>query len=333
MEKIFYKAVVFCDNPLTGYYRFEDKFQIYPFVSENAPQSDKIKMYAVAIEYCVDRNVEMEVPELLKDLKDTIARTTHSTNYQRQILSLLSAVSNYRFYYPTPSIQWFGEIPNGELKDEMNKHKSKAGLSLYWYPEMFNENQITSFTEPKFPKVEFVKHPDCFMNLDIEGKEEVKFTQHIDVAIHNYFALIDNVREIVNSAISLICNGIDLRIRMKSISFISFVSSIETMVNYEFRDEEVKKCDTCGTQQFRVMGKFRDYLLKYASDNEKTKKEVNDIYNLRSKIAHTGLLFLGDNKIDWSNDAMQNEQWQTHIQVMQISRVSLTNWLLMRAKA
>ncbi|MDZ4795547.1 MAG: hypothetical protein SGI83_14800 [Bacteroidota bacterium] len=96
------------------------------------------------------------------------------------------------------------------------------------------------------------------------------------------------------------------------------------------RDEDVKKCDTCGTQQFRVMGKFRDYLLKYASDNEKTKKEVNDIYNLRSKIAHTGLFLLGDNKIDWSNDAKQNEQGQTHLQVMQISRVSLTIWLLMR---
>ena len=168
------------------------------------------------------------------------------------------------------------------------------------------------------------------MHLDIEGEEVVKFSQLISAAFHNYFALGNDEKQIVDAAVSLITNGIDLRNKMKSLSFISFVSSIETMVNHEFRDEEVKRCETCGTQQFRVMGKFRDYLLKYASDNPETKKEVTDIYYIRSKIVHTGLLFLGDSKIDWSDDKKQNEQWATHIKVMQVSRVSLTNWLLMR---
>lgn len=80
------------------------------------------------------------------------------------------------------------------------------------------------------------------------------------------------------------------------------------------------------------MGKFREYLFKYASDNPNTKKEINDIYKLRSNIVHTGMLFLGDNKIDWPDDKKQNEQWQIHIKVIQINQVSLTNWLLMRDK-
>jgi len=269
---------------------------------------------------------------MFQEVKEIISKTTHSTNHQKRILALLSSLSNYRFIYPIPELQWFTEVPDGKITEEINNQKSKAGINYFWYPEMQKGSVITIFSEPAFPKVEFSRHPDCFIHLDIDGEESVKFSQHIDVAFHNYFALEDDAKEIVDSAASLICNGIDLRSKMKSISFVCFVSSIETMVNYEFRDEVVKKCEACGTEQYRVMGKFREYLLKYASDNPDTKKEINAIYKLRSNIVHAGMLFLGDNKIDWSDDKKQNEQWQTHIEVMQISRVSLTNWLLMRGQ-
>jgi ribosomal protein L34E len=332
MERIFYKAIIFCSNPLSGYYRFEDKFQIYPLLSENAPKHDKVKMYPVVIEYHVEKDVKIEVPDVLKEIQDIIAKQTHTQNYQRQIRNLLTAVTNYHFYFPPAELLWFTEVPNGELTEEMNNQKSKVGMTSFWFPEMHKENVITKFTDTGLPKIEFVKHPDCFQHLDIDGVEVVKLPQHTDAAIHNFFALDEEAREVVNSATSLIANGVELRTKMKSLSFISLVSSIETMVNYENRAEEVKKCENCGQPMFRVMAKFRDYLLKYASDNPDTKKEVNEIYNIRSKIVHTGLLLFGDNKIDWSDDQKKNEQWQVHLKAMQISRVSLTNWLLMRAQ-
>lgn len=332
MERIFYKAIIFCSNPLAGYYRFEDKFQIYPLLSENAPKHDKIKMYPVIIEYHVAKDVEMEVPEVLKEIQDTIAKQTHTQNYQRQIRNLLTAITNYSFYFPPAEFHWFIEIPNGELTEEVNNQKSKGGMTSFWFPEMHKENVITKFTETGLPKIEFVKHPDCFMQIDIEDKEEVRFPEHTDAAIHNFFALDDEARETVNSATSLICNGVELRTKMKSISFISFVSSIETMVNYEFKDIPVENCKECGQPRYRVVKKFKDFLAKYASNDASAKKEVEKIYGLRSTIAHTGLLLLGDNKIDWSDDEKQNEQWQTHLRAMQISRVSLTNWLLMRGE-
>jgi hypothetical protein len=330
--KRFYRAVVFSSNPLKGHYKFEDKFQIYPLIGDNVPTNDKVKLFPVVLEYWVDKEDEVQVPAMFEEVKGIISKTTHSTNHQKRILSLLSSLSNYRFIYPLPELQWFTEIPSGEMTEEVNKQTSKGGINYFWYPEMQKESVITKFSEPQFPNIEFSKHPDCFIHLDIDGEEPVKFTKFIDVALHNYFALADDAKEIVDSATSLICNGIDLRTKMKSLSFVSFVSSIETMVNYEFRDEVVKKCEACGTEQYRVMGKFREYLFKYASDNPDTKKEINDIYKLRSNIVHAGLLFLGDNKIDWSDDKKQNDQWQTHIKVMQISRVSLTNWLLMRGQ-
>ena len=138
--KQFYKAVVFCSNPLKGYYRFEDKFQIYPLASARAPQHDKVKLFPLVIEYWTDNEEEIPVPEMLQEAKDVITKTTHSINHQKRILMLLSALSNYRFIYPVPELQWFAEIPEGEMTEEMNKQKSKAGINYYWYPEMNKEN-------------------------------------------------------------------------------------------------------------------------------------------------------------------------------------------------
>ncbi len=336
MERIFYKAIIFCSNPLTGYYRFENKFQIYPLLSENAPKHDKIKMYPVVIEYHVQKEVQIDVPEVLQELQGFIAKHTHSQNYQRQIRNLLSAVTNYWFYFPPAEFHWFIEIPNGdltdEIKDELDKQSSKVGMTSFSFPEMLQENVISKFTDTGLPQIEFIKHPECFMDIDIDGVKEVKFPNYTDVAINNFFALDDEARETVNSAASLISNGVELRTKMRSLSFISFVSSIETMVNYEFKGVPIDACNNCGQPRYKVVKKFKDYLAKYASNSSSTKKEVDKIYSLRSTIAHTGLLLLGDNKIDWSNDKKQNEQWQAHFQAMQISRLSLTNWLLMRGE-
>ena len=68
------------------------------------------------------------------------------------------------------------------------------------------------------------------MNIDLDGTEEVKLPQHTDIAIHNFFALGDEERNTVNSATSLICNGVDLRTKMKSLSFVAFVSSIDLVL-------------------------------------------------------------------------------------------------------
>lgn len=66
------------------------------------------------------------------------------------------------------------------------------------------------------------------------------------IVLHNFFALDEEARAAVNSAASLICNGIEWGTKMKSISYISFVSSIETMMNLEFKNVPVGNSETCG---------------------------------------------------------------------------------------
>jgi len=330
--KTFYKVVVFCSNPIKGKYQFEDKFQIYPFESAKAPKSKYAKFYPIAFEYWVDHSVKERFSEFFKGNEAFLSKHTQAMNRQKEILNLLSSITNYRFYFPPMEFTWLISMKDEMTREEVDAQTSHFGATSYRYPEMFAENIITGFSTPVYPALKFVKHPECFINLDVEGTEEVTLPQHTTAAVHNYFALADDARKSINSAASLIANGIDLRIKMKSISFVSFVSSIETMVNFEHKGEEIKTCGTCKAPIFSVAAKFRDYLFKYASANPAEKKTINKIYQLRSKIVHTGMLLFGDNTLSWSDDKKHDEQWHTHIQAMQIARVSLTNWLLKRAE-
>ncbi|MFT3903915.1 MAG: HEPN domain-containing protein [Niabella sp.] len=332
MKIKFYKVIIFSDNPLTTQFRFEDKFQIYPYASPNAPQSDKIKLYPIALEYWVDEDVDVEVPELFEGIEGFYLQTVTSMLPQTKILSLLTSLSNYRFYVPQIKWQWFCEIFGDEDKEKMNNQKSVAGLNTYWYPESFKERQIEDFSTVDFPLISFKSHPDYFRNITLDENEEIVFPEHISIALHNYYALPEQIKPVIEATSSLINNGIALRGSMNSLSYISFISSIETLVDFEFKNEEVKKCECCGTTQYRVMGKFRNFIFKYVSTAPETKKQLNEIYNLRSKIAHAGELLLADNIFSWGNDKIRGEQWQIHLSAMQLCRVALTNWLLMTAK-
>lgn len=329
MKIKFYKVIIFSDNPLNAKYRFEDKFQIYPFTSENKPYSDKVKLHPIALEYWVDEDIKVEVPVDFIGIEKTFTHIAMSMPPQVKILSLLTSLTNYRFYVPPIKWQWFCEIPQEDKLEEMNNQKSVAGLSTYWFPESFKENQITEFSNPSFPDITLKPHPEYFRNISLDENEEMFFPQYITEVLHNYFALDNNIQKIVLSSSSLINNGVALRGNMNSLSYISFISSIETLINFEYQNEQVKNCECCGTSQYRVMGKFRDFIFKYVSKAEDTKKQINEIYGLRSKIAHRGELLLADDIYNWGDDNLRNDQWQIHLSTMQLCRVALSNWLLM----
>lgn len=131
---------------------------------------------------------------------------------------------------------------------------------------------------------------------------------------------------------------------MKSISFLVFVSAIETLINYEYKNDKPEitfecrdcqalktsptSCQKCGRPIWGVNANFRKFLRTYVASSEESIKKFKRIYNLRSKIVHTGLLLLGDEHENWVKSENQNEQWKTHLETMQAARISLVNWLL-----
>ncbi len=93
----FRKALLFCTNPLPGCFRYADYFQIYPWDSPAAPKSDKEKLFPVALEYFFVDSAMLPVPKDFEEIKSYLSREAHSNNKQKQILHLISSITNYRF--------------------------------------------------------------------------------------------------------------------------------------------------------------------------------------------------------------------------------------------
>ncbi|ATL45906.1 hypothetical protein COR50_01305 [Chitinophaga caeni] len=325
----YYKIIAFCSNRVTGHFKFKDIFQIYPLDTVDAPTSDFVKYYPFVLEFRLSDNGQIELDGELKEVSNIIGELTAEVNFQNRILKLLTAFSNYRFFIPPIEPQWFVHA-EGLSKDEMDNQTSAAGLNIYFYPKLKEVVPFTEFTKVDYPQIDTGEHPQCFQHIDLSGKEEVTFSHYLSTALHNYFLLSDEQQAPVDSAIELINQGVALRATTKSLSFIAFVSSIETMVAHETKDVPLEKCAACGQDKYKVMAKFRDYLFEYVADGPDAKKTINEIYGLRSKIAHTGLLLFGDGKIDWTANAEGDKHYDLHLKSSMISRLSLMNLILMR---
>lgn len=159
----FYKAVVFCSNPVKGMLRVENIFQIYPLSVDDAPNDDRVPAYPFVIEYCVTDSEEIELEDELKKISPIVSDLTHSTNLQNKILNLLTTFSNYHFYFPKLNIQWFASIDKELSEKEINEQTSKVGITAYTYPSLTKDALITSFSKVSFPEISPQKHPGCFM--------------------------------------------------------------------------------------------------------------------------------------------------------------------------
>ncbi len=88
-----------------------------------------------------------------------------------------------------------------------------------------------------------------------------------------------NACDVLSKAIGLMDSEI-------SVSFLLMITAIEALVHIEHLDGEGKNCTTCGQPMYAVRRKFRDLLDKYCFEVPKKKKD--EIYTLRSTLAHQG---------------------------------------------
>lgn len=348
----FIKNIIFSKTPLKGCYRYSDKFQIYPIDIERAPTSPFAEHFPMIIEFCYD---ESEVKEVNKfeEMKEyfPISEMTTQTNKLIQITNLLSTISNFRFFlYRQTDMKWsisLPEIPIEEMTEEMrkeyNKTSSKWSMLLYAYPNMGDDLKITEFTNTEFPNVDLTEQVTYYYYDPLESKDKsIDFPHTIDEILDKYYSLNKKTKKVIDSGMHQFCNGLDLFENMKSLSFFSFVSSIETMVNLEFKDEKIefecndcktiksseRTCQKCGRPIWGIASKFREFLFKYVSDKPEGKKLYNKIYTVRSKITHTEYLLSGDNFLEWNFTDKTEEIELLHLKAMQLGRRSFANWLL-----
>lgn len=343
----FTKNIAFTKTPLNGYFRFGNYFQVYPFISENSPKNKNAEHFPCIIELTFqDSEIKKLQPFNLKNVDEMISRTTVQTNKLIEITNLLSVISNYRFFHYR-HIEGHWSMPMPEvITEEINNMKSVWANSLFYYPEIAKEFAITEFSQLNIPTIPLFGKNIYYYYEPLESIEKtINFPSDINEVIKNYLKLNPKDKVVCDSAIHLFCNGLDIFDKMKSLSFLSIVSSVETLVNYEFINDKIeyecndcktlkssgRNCNKCGRPIWGVTAKFKEFLCKYISDKKEAKQMYSKIYDLRSKIAHTEYLINGENYGSWDFNDKTEELSRRHLETMQLARRAISNWL--RAKS
>ena len=350
--KEFHRNIIFTRTPMKGCYRFKDEFQLYPADFQNSPKSQHAKHFPIVLEFWTDDSENQIIPpsSTFYEFREFL-KTSTNTNMQNKlnrIINLLTALSNHRFFqYANFEGHWTFVLPNGEITEELNSQFSQWGIQWFNYPGMNKEFKIENFITLHNETIKPKPHTSYYLHEPLEKYNgEIFFPDSLDFALETYFEFNEKKRKIVDSVAHLICNGIDMTQKMKSMSFLSFVSSIETLVNHENteKNKEIKfechecqtinsspySCNKCGRPIWGIAFKFREFLKTFVSTSENSIKKYKRIYNLRSKIVHDGALLLGDNQIDWENQEKSKEQTLVYLETMQLSRLALMRWLIMK---
>ena len=189
------------------------------------------------------------------------------------------------------------------------------------------------------------RHFDYYLNDPQDHfDQEIHFSENMHLILTGFYGLNKKMKKAAISSAYLICNGMDLRTKMKSLSFLALISSIETLVNIEYSTKLKKiefecgdcktikespyNCRKCGRPIWGIAAKFRGFLAEFIHDSEGSIKKYKKIYGIRSKLVHSGSLLLGDNYIDWSDINSPNSNWLLHLEAMQFSKLALVNWLI-----
>lgn len=199
------------------------------------------------------------------------------------LLNILTVFSNYKHFDYTDEISegWYKKIPFKDSEFEWGKK---------WLPE--DGIRILSFTS--FSEyVELVDRANYLKQVS-ESKEKVNFPDDIYKKLDTFFNLKEEIRECFLASVVLFNQAISSHTRFGSLSIVSFVSSIENLVQFEHRNNAIAKCDHCHQEIYRVTKKFNDFVnsntVGFYSQNE-LKQMLGDVYAKRSSIVHKGRLF------------------------------------------
>src|SRR5690606_16144496 len=149
--------------------------------------------------------------------------TTNQANKLNRLTRLLSALTNHRIHNLSEiELKWGIPLPDDieKNKEEINNTSSSPIMGVYYYPTIGQDMKIDGFSEQRHPPVKIIPHKIYYQYDPIESKEnEITIPQTIYKALSKYFSLDIKSRKIIDTICHLICNGIDIKSKMKSMSF------------------------------------------------------------------------------------------------------------------
>lgn len=342
--------LIFSDKPLKKLYRFKNEFQIYPLPIEYCLDYNDSTHFPILLEYVIDLSEKLPINyEGLEEIEDILSESTLQNNKLNLIIRVLSCVTNHFFFIYDIEQGWFMPIDKSISREEYNSIESKWGFNFYHKVGLFKRLQINQFTNVNIENITKIKHSEYFQFPNFEPNDgEITISKYTDAFFESFFNLQKEEKKYVYSSITLIYNGKSIKDKMRSLAFISFMSSIETMTSFHFKKnkEEIHlecdsckkiksspyECPKCKSPIWGITQQIKLYLKEFLTTDEKANSIINKLYGIRSKITHSGELLLGDVYTSWSEGIKKEEENLYLISVMQYSKLSLVNWLLKKEK-
>lgn len=177
-------------------------------------------------------------------------------------------------------------------------------------------------------KLYYVANP----NIDFDKERVITFPALLEETMDAYFSLNQTVKPVVDVAISHSVSAIEIRQSKKTLSLLASFTSLETMINLEFKNVSSEKCSVCGQVKYSIARKFREFLLKYVATADTNKKKYNDYYSLRSKIVHAGQQVRNEKLFSGLSEDEQHKELITQIEIIQMGKMAIVHWLLINAR-
>ncbi len=333
----FTKAIIFTNTPLKGFYKYKDLFQIYPANLNNIPSSKLQEHYPAILEYWTDDSEVITLDERFEEFKDFYSSVAVTLKKQDLILSLLSVISNHRFFRYTNTVGcWSMPVLNDNpSKEEANSWSAKWCLPLYNFPSMADQLKISAFSDITLDPVELITHNKYYThnpNIDFDKEKEITFPSTVNQILDSYFELNLDIKETINSAISHSVSAMETRAIKRTLSLLCSFTAVETMINLEYSEAKIDNCKSCGQPKYSISRKFREYLLKYVATDVTNKKKFNSFYSLRSKIIHTGQRVKNETLFAEISKQEEATEVLTQIEILQLGKLSIINWLLLNSR-
>jgi hypothetical protein len=192
--------------------------------------------------------------------------------------------------------------------------------------------ELQSFSEINFNDVE-INEIQFFQNrlLDDRNIDEITIPRYSKDLFHNYWNLNEEDLSIFRIGAYQFYQSLEIESINKSLSLTLLVCSIESLIEYEYQKVKPEKCECCGNTIYQVTKKFKEFLHNNNPNSSKEfKKFVDNLYNTRSKILHTGKLLALD--LRWQinqPDQSAKEYFLRKDSFIQI-RICLINWMMKR---
>jgi hypothetical protein len=338
------QEIVLSETRIKGSYRYGEIFQMRPMHQEAPVLEWAMGHHPWLLEYMYNVPDVSETkynPDLPDHVLMPMLDDEASSKVRKWILLVLSIFAKSRVFQYASGMsqqQWFMRLPK-DSNDLIVSPTPLWGQGGYQY-QGISAWIIDKFSDPKVPPIQLVESNEYYRTetpqqyVVGQTSDNFELPDRINSYLDTYIALPERFKNCFLSSCFLFNQGIQLFYQAPSLAFAACVSSLETLIAVDKKEEPKDRCECCDQIKYHVRQKFLDFIRKYGSDSKDARRVADRVYERRSRILHEGQLFVGEAEpktiegaIDWINDD------QSRRNVIRFFRTCIINWLISNKNA